>query len=172
MSGRREVRTVIGMSRSPRHPSRQDSKLGLPIWALASLSLLGLPRVVLHDLDLVPSQAAAGLLAIVPALIWIGTVVWAQARAPLAALLVVGIGYGVILAICHNLFFDRVFAADPPALAGNLQGRFPAGVEEAMLRVAMSISSVFTGAAVGLICGLIAMGILALRQRVSRTQAS
>lgn len=151
-------------------PVTSQRRLGLPVWALLALSLVAAPRVVLHDQGIGTDGPVAGLLAIGPMAVWIAVVVWSRARSPLLALLVVGLGYGVVLAVVHNLFWDEVFADGAPVLGGNLEGELSGGAEEALLRGAMTLSSVFTGAAVGLVCGLVATLLQALlvRRRAGR----
>ncbi|TWD82206.1 hypothetical protein FB561_3334 [Kribbella amoyensis] len=151
---------------STRSETRTDrSKLGLPVWALAALALLAAPRVALHDLGVAVTGPLAGLLAIGPALIWIVAAVRSKALWPWATGLVIGAFYGCILAIGHNLFWDKAFADGPPKLGGNLENRMPAGAEEVVMRIAASFSSVFTGIAVGLLCGLVATVIQRIAAR-------
>ena len=147
--------------------SRDATRLGRPLWQLAALSLLAAPRVALHDLGLIPNSAVAAALVFVPAIIWIAATLRSSARSPLLTLLVIGIFYGAILAIGHNLFWDEVFTTVTPSLGGNLQGTLSEGAEEAFLRGAMSISSLFTGAGTGLVCGLVATVIQFLRGRTA-----
>lgn len=159
--------TVRGMSshtppHTPAGRAVPQRALGLPVWALAALSLLAAPRVVLHDLGVGTGGPVAGLLTVVPAGIWIAVAVRARTPRPLVTLLVVGLFYGVILAAVHNLLWDRVFEDVTPRLGGNLEGALSSGAEEVVMRIAMTVSSVFTGAAVGLVCGLLAMVVLAM----------
>lgn len=142
-----------------------EHPLGLPWWGLGALALLAAPRVVLHDLGVGTEGPVAGLLAIGPAVVWVAVVVWARVRRPLTALLVVGLGYGLILALVHNVLWHEVFDDVAPSLGGNLEGRLPGAAEELVLRVAMSISSISTGVAVGLVCGVVALGIQSLTAR-------
>jgi hypothetical protein len=150
------------------HPATSQHRLGLPVWALLALSLLAAPRVVLHDQGIGLDGPVAGLLAIGPAAVWIAVVVWSRARSPLLALLVVGFGYGVILALVHNLFWDEVFADEAPLLGGNLEGQLSSEATEVLLRGAMTLSSVFTGVAIGLVCGLVASLLRTMLDRHKR----
>ena len=144
---------------------RTAAKLGRPLWQLAALSLLAAPRVVLHDLDLIPNTAVAGLLVFVPGAIWIAATLRSRARSPLLTLLVIGTCYGVILALGHNLAWNEAFDGAGPSLGGNLEGTLSPRAEEVVLRAAASISSLFTGAGTGLVCGLVAVLVQALRRR-------
>jgi hypothetical protein len=148
-------------------PTQTNRTLGLSLWTLAVLALLAAPRVVLHDLGLATGGPVAGLLALGPPAVWIAAVLIARCPRPLLTLLVVGVGYGCILAIGHNLFWDEVFDEVTPRLGGNLEGELSPTVEELLMRAAMTVSSVFTGVAVGLVCGLVALMLRALGRLVA-----
>jgi hypothetical protein len=138
--------------------------LGLPVLVVLGLVAIALPRVVVHDLGLVPPQGiAAALLAILPPLVWIGVAVLWSTR-PFLSLTVAGAGYGVGLAVIHNLMWDVVFAGEAPRLGGNL-AEVPQGVAEVGMRVAASFSSLVIGLAVGVIAGLVAWALRAVIAR-------
>lgn len=168
MAGAAGVPSVAPRPDALRHDPRPASRLGLPVWALLALSLLAAPRVVLHDLGLATDGPLVGLLAVGPAVVWVVAVVRARARWPLVALLVVGLGYGVVLAVGHHLFWDEVFDDLGPQLGGNLDDTLSPGAEEALMRTAMTLSSLLTGAAVGLVCGLVALGVQAVSRSLAR----
>ncbi|MEU4689547.1 hypothetical protein [Actinoplanes sp. NPDC023714] len=112
------------------------------------LGLLAVPRAVLHDLDLVHEGTAVNAaLVFVPLLIWILVAVL-RAGNPFLTLLAAGGVYGVCLAVVHNVFWS-------PA----------PGAGELLLRVAMTVSSLFTGVAVGALCGVIAWGLARVPRR-------
>ena len=144
------------------------ASLGLPLWGVVALPLLAVPRVVLHDLGML-SGVGAALLALGPCVVWIAVVLSPRVPSPLRTLLVVGAGYGVVLAVVHNLTWAHAFD-QVPRLGGNLRGVLPPGVNELLLRTATSVSSLFTGLLVGLVCGLVATGLRALL-RSSRSGA-
>jgi hypothetical protein len=137
-------------------------RLGLPLWTIIALGLLAAPRVVLHDLDVIQEGTAINAVFVfVPLLVWIVVAVW-RADHPFLALLATGGVYGVCLAVGHHLFAD----VDSVSLGGNLAGRLSPGAEELVLRAAMTVSSVFTGLAVGTLCGVVAWVLARLvRQR-------
>jgi hypothetical protein len=120
---------------------------------------------VLHDLELVDTGSLLNLaLVTVPLLLWIVVGV-RRAGNPFLALLAVGGAYGIGLAAVHNLFWDRVWADDRPRLGGNLAGRVPDWAEEVLMRGATTLSSLFTGLAVGTVCGVTAWAITRLTRR-------
>jgi len=145
--------------------TQRTRRLGLPGWLIAVLGLLAAPRAVLHDLDLVAEGGPVnGLLVFGPLTIWVIVAVrWAGNA--FVALLASGAVYGVCLAVVHNIFWNRVRGSDPPRLGGNLEGRLPAATEEFLLRGATTVSSLFTGLAVGTVCGVIAWSVTRLTRR-------
>jgi hypothetical protein len=140
-------------------------RLGLPVSAVVVLGLLAAPRVVLHDLDILSEGSLVNsLFVFVPLLIWIVVAVLRSAN-PFVSLLAVGGVYGVCLLVVHNVLWSRMWEGDPPRLGGNLEGRLPAATEELILRGAMSLTSLFTGLAVGTVCGALAWAITRARPR-------
>lgn len=156
MPGGAHVPSVPGMENS-REPTR--SALGLPFLALAGLALLGVPRVVLHDLGVLEEGTVVnGLLVFVPPLVWVLVVVRARVPNPFLTVLVVGALYGVVLAVGHQLLWDASFPDGTPRLGGNLSDVSPA-VSAAVVRGFAAVSSVFTGVIVGAVAGLVAWGV-------------
>src|SRR5690625_1553289 len=90
--------------------ARRSHRLGLPLWTLAILALLGVPRVVLHDLGVIHEGTAPNLLLVVaPPLVWIAVVLAARVRRPFLTLLVTGALYGVLLGLVHQLRWGTAF---------------------------------------------------------------
>lgn len=137
-------------------------RLGLPLWAVAGLAMLSVPRVFAHDLG-IDSGPVYGILTIGPLVVWVLVALWARVPSPVVTLLAVGAVYGLALGIVHNLLWDQVFADNEPVL-----GDLDADMSEVPLRIAAFVSSVFTGVAVGVICGLAALGIRTLSSRAHR----
>ncbi|MGC5051390.1 hypothetical protein ACLQ2S_08070 [Micromonospora sp. DT48] len=132
--------------------------LGLPLLTLLGLALLGLPRVVLHDLGLVHERTFVNLLLVViPPVVWIAVVLAKRVPNPFLTLLVVGLIYGVLLAATHQLLWQVAFD-EQPTLGGNLADLAP-GAQAVIVRIFAAISSVFTGVIVGVVAGLVAWGL-------------
>jgi hypothetical protein len=112
------------------------------------------PRVVAHDLALVGPVVNA-LLVFVPIAVWIGFVLVKRVSNPFLTLLAVGLVYGVLLAVTHQLLWAEAFAGDPPSLGGNLAGVLPTAGEAGVLRVLASGSSLVTGAFTGVASGAV-----------------
>lgn len=158
------VPSVVVMT-SPNVTSPSRPTLGLPLLTLLGLALLGLPRVVLHDLGVVHERTFVNLLlVVVPPLVWIAVVLAKRVPNPFLTLLAVGVFYGVLLAVTHQLLWDVAFGDESPRLGGNLTDLAP-GAQEVILRVGAAISGVFTGVIVGAISGLIAWGLSRISPR-------
>lgn len=150
----------------PHQPSAsRRRRLGLPLVALIGLALLAVPRVVLHDLDLIAEGTPLNALFVfVPVIIWI-VVAWsARVPNPFLTLLVVGAFYGLFLALGHQLLWNVNVDGAGPQLGGNLTDIDP-GLQAVIFRVFASVSSLFTGVIVGAVSGLIAWGLSALTRR-------
>ena len=156
--------TGSGLTRAP-----AASRLG-PGW-IVGLAVLGAPRVVLHDLDVLADGTSAASLAltVVPMAIWTMVLVARRVDAPLRDGIAIGAVYGILLAGIHQLLWDRAFEDDPPRLGGNLEGKLDDGAEEVVLRAAAVVSSLGVGVALGAIAG--SVGLLILRERTSRPHA-
>lgn len=150
---------------APSRP-RARSRLG-PVW-ITGLALLGAPRVVLHDLDVLADGTSVASLAltVVPMAIWTLVLVARRVDAPLRDGVAIGAVYGILLAGIHQLLWDRAFEDDPPRLGGNLKDKLNGGAEEVVLRAAAVVSSLGVGIALGAIAG--SVSLLVLRERTSR----
>jgi hypothetical protein len=167
MAGGREIPTVVFMS-EPHATSTRSSRrtaLGLPMLALIGLALLAAPRVPLHDLGIIEEGTFVNsLFVFVPPVIWVAVAVLKRVPNPLLTLLVIGLWYGVFLALGHQLLWSESFGDDPPQLGGNLADLDPT-LESVIIRSFAAVSSVFTGLIVGAISGLVAWGLSSLLQR-------
>jgi hypothetical protein len=128
--------------------------LGVSPLVVLGLALLGVPRVVAHDLALV-GPVVNVLLVFVPIAVWIGFVLVKRVPNPFLTLLAVGVVYGVLLAVTHQLLWADAFAGDPPSLGGNLAGVLPTAGEAGVLRVLAFGSSLVTGAFTGVASGVV-----------------
>jgi hypothetical protein len=144
--------------------THSEPRLGLPTTVIVALGLLAAPRVVLHDLGVVAEGTPVNaVLVFLPLLVWVAVAVRRSPK-PFPSLLAVGGVHGLCLLVVHNLLWNRAWAGDPPRLGGNLTGRLPEALEEMVLRAAMSVSSFFTGLAVGTVCGVVAWAITRVRR--------
>ena len=134
-----------------------NKNLSLPFSILFLLALLGLPRVIAHDLGWVePGSMFNALLAIVPPIVWV-IVVLSKTSRPFTPLLWIGVIYGLLLGITHQILWTAAFDS-PPALGGNLKDVTPL-VNSVITRVFAFFSSIATGVVIGLIVALIGTAI-------------
>jgi hypothetical protein len=149
---------------------KSSRALGLPWIALTGLALLAVPRVVLHDLDIIQEGTFVNLLFVfVPLVMWIVAVIAARVPKPFLTLVAVGALYGVFLALGHQLLWDAN-VGNAARLGGNLKGRLSPEAEESVIRIFTVVSSVFTGLLVGAVTGLIAQAadrLLSLRGKTA-----
>lgn len=139
-----------------------------PLWFLLGLASIGLPRVIAHDMKwLEPGSLVEALFALIPALIWIVVVCWKTKSASQAFywLLSVGLGYGLLLAITHQIFWSITFT-HPPTLGGNL-AEIPI-LSWFIPRVFGVMSSLLTGSVMGLLLGSIGALINRFRNGMKR----
>lgn len=144
---------------SPVPASVRRRPLGLPILALVALAALGLPRVILHDLHIIDGAGVLpAILAIGPVVVWIVVAVARRVPNPFLTVLVIGVIFGAMLVITHQLLWDVAFEGRLPTL-----GLGPASV--VVPRIAAIVSGTFTGALIGAVGGLVAWGVQALLRR-------
>lgn len=142
--------------------------LGLPVVAVIGLALLAVPRVIVHDLDLIQEGSAINaLLVFVPPVAWIVVALVARVRHPFVTILAIGVCYGVFLALGHQFMWGIAFADNPPRLGGNLAGLDPS-TQSVIVRSFAALSSFITGAVVGAVAGLVAWGLSTLIQPARR----
>ena len=131
-------------------------KLGLSVSAIILLAAIAAIRVPLHDLGIVSEGGvAAWLLVFVPLAIWL-IVVLRRVSNPFLTLVAVGVAYGVMLAVIHQLLWVAAYDGSPPSLGGNLEGVLAPGLEAVIFRVSAFFSSLVTGTVLGALVGAIA----------------
>ena len=139
-------------------------RLGLSSPASTLLAALTAIRVPLHDLGIVPDgSVVAGLLIFVPLTVWLLVVLLRRVPNPFPALTVVGVAYGVMLAIIHQMLWGAAYHGNPPTLSGNLEGVLAPGPEAVVFRTS-AFFSIMTGTFVGAVVGGVAWVIEHLRR--------
>lgn len=140
-------------------------KVGLSVPMVVLLAALAAIRVPLHDLGIVQEGSIlSSLLVFVPLAVWLLVVLRRRVSNPFLALTVVGLAYGVMLAVIHQLFWGAAFGCGPPSLGGNLEGVLAPGLEAAIFRFSALFSSLLTGTIVGALTGAVAWAISRLRR--------
>ncbi|WP_017603045.1 hypothetical protein [Nocardiopsis alkaliphila] len=142
---------------------------GLPLPVLVLLALLAAPRVVLHDLGIIHEGTFVNALFVfAPPLVWIIVVLWRRVPNPFLTLVVVGLLYGVVLMLGHQLLWHLAWEGEAPRLGGALADLSPM-VQQVILRGFAALSSLVTGTIVGAIGGLIAWAVSKALPESTRT---
>lgn len=137
-------------------PIISETRRILPVGLIFVLSLLGLPRVLAHDLHWVDPHGPANLmLAILPPIIWILVVLRRKPARPFLNILLIGISYGILLAAIHQVLWYAAFS-EPPHLNGRFSDLSPAAMN-GIARISAMISSLLTGLTVGAVTGIIGL---------------
>jgi hypothetical protein len=146
------------ISHTPANPAPPVRRrpLGLPVLALIGLAALGLPRVILHDLHIIEEmQPSSWFLALAPVAVWIAVAVAKKVPNPFLTVFMIGVFFGIMLVITHQLLWDFAFAGNPPSLGDSGAGLL-------IPRIAAVFSGLATGSLMGAVGGLIARGIHAV----------
>lgn len=134
--------------------SKVKEKLGMGIFELITLSLLGLPRVILHDLSLIEEGTFFNsLLVFIPLIVWTIYMLRKKVKAPFLSMLFLCIIYGIILGITHQVLWTQSFP-EGVQLGGDLS-ELPAAVSNTIIRSFAFLSSITTGTIMGLVLGTV-----------------
>lgn len=129
-------------------------KTGLGILELLPLSLLGLPRVILHDLSIIEEGTFVNLLfVVIPVIVWIIYILSKNAKAPFLSMLFLCSIYGMILGITHQILWTQSFP-EGVQLGGNLT-ELPDLASNIIIRIFAFLSSVTTGVVMGIVLGAV-----------------
>lgn len=132
---------------------------------IIGLALLGAPRVVLHDLDVIHEGTFVNMLfVVIPLLVWFAVIYVKRVRTPFLTLLAVGMCYGILIALIHQMLWN-VALDEAPQLGGNLE-EMSAGAQEVIIRSFSAVSGFITGTIVGAVVGLITWGIMKITGRM------
>jgi hypothetical protein len=125
---------------------------------LIVLPLIMIPRVVVHDLHLLPlTSPVYSLMALIPLGVWAFVAATRKTEHPLREFLFIGAVYGVLLGLTHQILWDASFGNNVPHIGGNLAGKLDPFWEEVVLRKFAFISSIGTGLVTGALFGLAAV---------------
>ena len=134
-------------------------KLGLSWPIIIGLAALALPRAIGHDLKIIDEgDLITKFLVYIPLAVWVIVALWKKVPKPFLTLCAVGLTFGVMLAITHQLAWASFWSDGVPQLGGNLDNELSPATEEIILRIATFISSIITGLIMGAAAGAIAFG--------------
>jgi hypothetical protein len=130
----------------------------LPLMYVVLLAALTLPRVVAHDLGLIVIDSPVyTALAVAPLLIWLSVAVFRKTQRPFFDFIVLGLVYGLLLGLTHQILWDASWGGKPPHIGGNLTGKFSPVAESLILRAFALGSSIVTGLVFGAAFGVVAV---------------
>lgn len=148
--------SVVAHGRSRRFPLTD-----IPVWLLAVLVGLGLPRTVLADLGVVEPESGLlyYLLALTPFVAWLGVAVLRRTDRPFMDFVAVGLVYGLSLVLVHQLLWSVAAPSAHSALAGAIRfaERFDAGLYEVALRGYTVIIAMVIGIGTGAVAAVVAL---------------
>ncbi|UPL12523.1 hypothetical protein [Microbacterium sufflavum] len=150
---------MISENPPPPSPTARRNPLGLSALALVGLAAVALIRVILHDLHVIDEGSPiTWVLAIGPVVLWIVVAVVARVPKPFLTVLVIGVIFGVMLVITHQLLWDFAYRGTPPSLGDGAGARL-------IPRIAAIPSGLIVGTVIGAVGGLIAWGIQTMSNR-------
>ncbi|WP_040979387.1 hypothetical protein [Oceanobacillus jeddahense] len=146
-----------------------NNYLGVPVLTLIVLSLLGVPRVILHDLSIIEEGSTVNsLLVFIPIIIWLAYIVLKNVNKPFLSLLLTGFFYGIFLAIVHQILWN--VAMDTSIQLGGNFSNLPQAVSNIIVRTFAFFSGVTTGIVVGAITGAVGSLLNFVKKRFTPRQ--
>ncbi|UUI03513.1 hypothetical protein NP439_02110 [Oceanobacillus jeddahense] len=146
-----------------------NNYLGVPVLTLIVLSLLGVPRVILHDLSIIEEGSVVNsILVFAPIIIWIAYIVLKNVNKPFLSLLLIGFFYGIFLAIVHQILWN--VAMDTSIQLGGNFSNLPQAVSNIIVRTFAFFSGVTTGIVVGAITGAVGSLLNFVKKRFTPRQ--
>lgn len=132
-----------------------EAHFGMKLIEIVVLALLGLPRIVLHDLSIIEEGSFLNsILVFGPVVIWFSYILVRNQEAPVWSIFILSCLYGLILALTHQIFWHESFP-DGVKLGGNLS-HISMEVSTVIARFFALMSSLTTG----LILALMLSGIM------------
>jgi hypothetical protein len=137
--------------------SKRSWQPSISWYVIGWLAIVAVPRVVFHDLHLLAVDSTMyQVLTLVPWLVWLVAAVFVRTKRPFYDFFLVGVVFGCMLALTHQILWDASWGDDVPRLGGNLEGTLAPWAEIAVLRAAAVISSLLTGVMAGVGLGFVA----------------
>jgi len=141
----------------------------MPTWLMLALVALGLPRTFLEDLDIVAPESGLlyFFLALTPFAVWLVVAVVRQSRKPFMDFLVLGVLYGLSLAVVHQALWNVASSLGhrPPDGAVSFAEQFSPDWYELALRGYTVGIALMIGIGTGLVAALVAVVAQKWRRR-------
>jgi hypothetical protein len=132
----------------------------MPVWLVTVLVLLMLPRTLLNELGVVTEGTLPYyVLALTPFAIWLAVAVVRKNQKPMADFLMLGLLFGLLLAVVHQLLWNSGSAVTQhaPQIAIDIAANFDPGARELVTRLVSVGISLVIGLGSGLVIGAIAL---------------
>ncbi len=139
------------------------------------LVVIGLPRTVLADLDIVAPESSVlyYVLALAPFAVWLIVAVLRRTRKPVMDFMVLGVLYGLSLFVVHQWLWDAPGAQHSiPQSAIDFAEQYDPAIRELILRLYTAAISLAIGVGTGLVGAIVAVISRRLRQRRHARSAS
>lgn len=128
-------------------------------FTMAALAALALAWVLLDQFGILEDGSTlSAIVAFLPFALWVAIVVWRQVPRPFSTLVRIGIIHGVMLAVVYQVMWDGTGSGYPPFI-GNTVSEMPEIAREVVVRAFAVVTSVLTGALLGVITGIAAWGV-------------
>lgn len=145
----------------------------MPLWLMLVLLAIAQPRTILEDLNVVAPESSLlyYILALTPFVAWFAVALVRPSRQPFMDFVVLGILYGLSLALVHQALWDvgSSLGAHPPAGAVSFASGVAPSLRELALRGYTVVIAMMIGVGSGLVVGLAALVARAGRSRLGRT---
>jgi hypothetical protein len=131
----------------------------LPVWVMAVLALLMVPRTLLNDLGLISEGTILYyFFALIPYVIWLCVAFFYKSKRPFMDFLLLGVFYGLTLIAIHQLLWNpgAPVGYHPPQAALTFGAQFGAGFQELGARLYTVIVSLIIGVGSGAVFGSVA----------------
>ncbi len=127
------------------------NKTSLSLPFIIFLALLGVPRIIGHDLGLLQEgNLLNALFVFVPFIVWMLVLLIKKVNNPIKTGILIGLVYGIFLTIIHQL----LGGLEGITLGGNLS-HLSGTVQQIIIRSFSTISSMVVGTGIGLVIGCI-----------------
>ncbi|HEU5121447.1 MAG TPA: hypothetical protein VFT59_01260 [Candidatus Saccharimonadales bacterium] len=143
----------------------------MPVWLIVALVALMLPRTLLNELGVVAEATLAYyVLALTPFVIWLGVALLRKTKKPMMDFLILGLLFGILLAVIHQLFWavGSAVSQHAPQFAIDFASQFDPAWRELITRSISVCISLIIGLGSGIIFGAIATISTLIRSRGAR----
>jgi hypothetical protein len=140
----------------------------MPVWLVATLVLLMLPRTLLNELGVVTEGTLPYyFLALTPFAIWLAVAVLRPTRKPMADFLMLGLLFGLLLAVVHQSMWNtgNAVTQQAPQIAIDIASNVDPGARELVTRLVSIGISLVIGLGSGMVIGAIAKVAALTRSR-------